>query len=95
MKSNASLWAMVRNITLLRGLEPPATEQEIYAAAQEYVRPIGGVSGLTTDTKPAVDKAVAAIAAATTALLAELPERRGVAPAESALRGAAPAKDAS
>ncbi|WP_067698529.1 DUF2277 family protein [Nocardia jejuensis] len=66
---------MSRNITLLRGLEPPATEQEIYAAAQEFVRKVGGVSGLTTATKTAVDKAVATIAAATTALLAELPER--------------------
>ncbi|MFI1914494.1 DUF2277 family protein [Nocardia sp. NPDC020380] len=67
---------MSGNITLLRGLEPPATEQEIYAAAQEYVRKIGGVSGFTTTTKAAVDKAVAAIAAATTQLLSELPERR-------------------
>ncbi|MEV6095567.1 DUF2277 family protein [Nocardia sp. NPDC051981] len=67
---------MSGNITLLRGLSPAATEQEIYAAAQEYVRKVGGVSGLTTATKAAVDKAVAAIAAATTQLLAELPERR-------------------
>ncbi|AYF73181.1 DUF2277 family protein [Nocardia yunnanensis] len=67
---------MSGNITLLRGLTPAATEQEIYAAAQEYVRKVGGVSGLTTTTKAAVDKAVAAIAAATTQLLAELPERR-------------------
>ncbi|MBF6134277.1 DUF2277 domain-containing protein [Nocardia otitidiscaviarum] len=69
---------MSRNITLLRGLEPPATEQEIFAAAQEYVRKVGGVSGLTTTTKPAVDKAVAAIAAATTQLLAELPARGAI-----------------
>ncbi|WP_040802858.1 DUF2277 family protein [Nocardia concava] len=67
---------MSGNITLLRGLTPAATEQEIYAAAQEYVRKVGGVSGLTTTTKTAVDKAVAAIAAATTQLLAELPDRR-------------------
>ncbi|MFI6870645.1 DUF2277 domain-containing protein [Nocardia sp. NPDC050406] len=69
---------MSRNITLLRGLEPPATDQEIFAAAQEYVRKVGGVSGLTTATKPAVDKAVAAIAAATTQLLAELPARGAI-----------------
>ncbi|MEV6068703.1 DUF2277 domain-containing protein [Nocardia sp. NPDC052001] len=67
---------MCRNITILRGLEPPATDQEIYAAAQQFVRKISGVSGLTTATKPAVDKAVEAIAAATTQLLAELPDRR-------------------
>ncbi|MEU0542475.1 DUF2277 domain-containing protein [Nocardia sp. NPDC005978] len=63
-------------ITILRGLEPAATEQEIYAAAQEFVRKVSGVSGLTTATKPAVDKAVEAIAAATTQLLAELPDTR-------------------
>ncbi|WP_036566848.1 DUF2277 domain-containing protein [Nocardia sp. BMG51109] len=66
---------MSGNITVLRGLEPPATEQEIYAAAQEYVRKVGGLSGLSSTTKPAFDKAVAAVAAATTTLLSELPER--------------------
>ncbi|WP_280337623.1 DUF2277 domain-containing protein [Nocardia wallacei] len=66
---------MSGNITVLRGLEPPATEQEIYAAAQEYVRKVGGLSGLSSTTKPAFDKAVAAVAAATPELLAELPER--------------------
>ncbi|MET8799234.1 DUF2277 domain-containing protein [Nocardia fusca] len=67
---------MCRNITVLRGLEPAATEQEIYAAALQYVRKVGGLSGLSSATKPAVDKAVAAVAAATTELLAELPDRR-------------------
>ncbi|HLS77614.1 MAG TPA: DUF2277 family protein [Nocardia sp.] len=64
---------MCSDITRLRGLEPAATEQEIYASALQYVRKVGGVSGLSTTTKAAVDKAVAAIAAATTTLLAELP----------------------
>ncbi|MVU79437.1 DUF2277 family protein [Nocardia sp. ET3-3] len=80
---------MSGNITLLRGLTPAATEQEIYAAAQEYVRKVGGVSGLTTATKAAVDKAVQAIAEATTQLLAELPDRRaaeGEAPARRRVR---------
>lgn len=70
---------MCRNITVLRGLEPAATEQEIYAAALQYVRKVGGVSGLSSTTKVAVDKAVAAVAAATTQLLADLPER-GISP---------------
>ncbi|MET9492311.1 DUF2277 domain-containing protein [Nocardia sp. NPDC006630] len=77
---------MCRNITILRGLEPAATEQEIYAAAQEFVRKVSGVSGLTTATKPAVDKAVEAIAAATTQLLAELPDRQAPPPSEPPLR---------
>ena len=65
---------MTGAITALRGLEPPATEQEIFAAAQEYVRKVGGLSGLSSATKPAFDTAVATIAAATTTLLSELPE---------------------
>ncbi|MFD3507155.1 DUF2277 domain-containing protein [Nocardia sp. NPDC058666] len=77
---------MCRNITVLRGLEPAATEQEIYAAALQYVRKVGGISGLSSATKPAVDKAVAAIAAATTALLEELPDRRVPPPTEPPLR---------
>ncbi|APE32909.1 hypothetical protein BOX37_01810 [Nocardia mangyaensis] len=84
---------MCRNITVLRGLEPAATEQEIYAAALQYVRKVGGISGLSSTTKPAVDKAVAAIAAATTTLLAELPDRRVPPPSEPPLRRIA-ARDA-
>lgn len=77
---------MCRNITVLRGLEPAATEQEIYAAALQYVRKVGGVSGLSSTTKAAVDKAVAAIAEATTTLLAELPDRRAAPTTEPPLR---------
>lgn len=70
---------MCRNITVLRGLEPPATEQEIYAAAQQYVRKVGGLTGLSSTTKPAFDKAVAAVAAATSTLLAEFTRPPGTA----------------
>ena len=41
------LWSypqsMCRNITTLRGLEPPATSEEIEAAARQYVRKVSGV----------------------------------------------------
>ena len=77
---------MCRNITVLRGLEPAATEEEIYAAALQYVRKVGGLSGLSSATKPAVDKAVAAVAEATTALLTELPDRRVPPASEPPLR---------
>jgi hypothetical protein len=77
---------MSSNITLLRGLEPAPTEQEIYAAALQYVRTVGGVSGLSTATKVAVDKAVAAIAAATKQLLADLPDGRVAPTTEPPLR---------
>ena len=77
---------MSSNITLLRGLDPAPTEQEIYAAALQYVRTVGGVSGLSTTTKAAVDKAVNAIAAATTQLLADLPSVRVAPVTEQPLR---------
>jgi len=34
---------MCRNITELRGLEPAATEEEIQAAALQYVRKVSGI----------------------------------------------------
>jgi hypothetical protein len=67
---------MCRNITPLRGLAPPATPAEIDAAALQYVRTVGAISAPSAATPAAIDRAVHAIAAATTDLLAELPERR-------------------
>ncbi|MCX5043221.1 DUF2277 domain-containing protein [Aldersonia sp. NBC_00410] len=67
---------MCRNITALRGLEPAATAEEIEAAALQYVRKVGGLSSISATTRPAVDAAVAEIAAITTRLLEDLPERK-------------------
>ncbi|MFQ6326740.1 MULTISPECIES: DUF2277 domain-containing protein [unclassified Nocardia] len=67
---------MCRNITGLRGLEPAATPEEIHAAALQYVRKVGGLSSISASTRPAVDAAVADIAAATTRLLDQLPDRK-------------------
>ncbi|MBW3610803.1 MAG: DUF2277 domain-containing protein [Actinobacteria bacterium] len=67
---------MCRNITTLRGLQPPATPEEVEAAARQFVRKISGVQGSSTTTTAAVELAVADITAATTALLASLPPRR-------------------
>ena len=67
---------MCRNITPLRGLEPPATEAEIEAAALQYVRKVGALQSVSPRTQAAVDRAVRAIADATGEQLAELPERR-------------------
>jgi len=67
---------MCRNITVLRGLDPAATPEEVRAAALQYVRKVGGLGTITAATRDAVDEAVDAIAVATTALLASLPERR-------------------
>jgi hypothetical protein len=67
---------MCRNITTLRGLEPAATDEEIEAAARQYVRKVSGVQSLSAATKDAFELAVAEVTAATTKLLNELPDRK-------------------
>jgi len=67
---------MCRNITPLRGLEPPATEDEIRAAALQFVRKVGSLSSVLAHNEAVVADAVNAIAAATSELLAHLPLRR-------------------
>ena len=51
---------MCRNITTLRGLEPPATSEEIEAAARQYVRKVTGVQTLSDATREPFEDAVAA-----------------------------------
>lgn len=77
---------MCRNITTLRGLEPAATPQEIEAAARQYVRKVSGVQKPSPSTDQAFEQAVAAVAAATTELLAGLPARRQPPPTLPPLR---------
>jgi hypothetical protein len=67
---------MCRNITTLRGLEPPATVEEIEAAARQYVRKVTGVQALSDSTREPFEAAVAEVAEVTARLLAELPPRR-------------------
>lgn len=67
---------MCRNITELRGLEPPATEDEIEAAARQYVRKVSGVRHPSPANAEAFEAAVVAVTAATRTLLDVLPERR-------------------
>jgi hypothetical protein len=67
---------MCRNITTLRGLEPPATQEEIHAAAEQYVRKVSGVTKPSVHTEAAYRQAVEEVAAATARLLAHLPDRR-------------------
>ncbi|MEY4173657.1 MAG: hypothetical protein RI900_822 [Actinomycetota bacterium] len=67
---------MCRNITTLRGLEPPATADEVEAAARQYVRKVSGVQSVSAATQEAFDRAVRDVTAATAALLAELPPRK-------------------
>jgi hypothetical protein len=67
---------MCRNITTLRGLEPAATDEEIVAAARQFVRKVTGVQSVSAATAEPLDRAVDEIAAIVTRLLDELPERR-------------------
>lgn len=67
---------MCRNITILRGLEPPANPEEIEAAARQYVRKVSGITKPSSITAERFEQAVAEIAQSTTALLGDLPERR-------------------
>ncbi len=67
---------MCRNITELRGLEPAATDEEVEAAARQYVRKVSGVQKVSAATEGPFEAAVATIAEVTTQLLAQLPERK-------------------
>ena len=68
---------MCRNITTLRGLEPPATDEEIVAAAAQFVRKVTGVAPTAApESRMPVEGATAEIATIITALLNELPARR-------------------
>jgi hypothetical protein len=75
-----------RNITTLRGLEPPVTAEEIDAAARQYVRKVSGVQSTSAATEEAFERAVRQVADATTELLAALPPRRNPPKTEPPLR---------
>ena len=77
---------MCRNITTLRGLEPPVTPTEIEAAARQYVRKVSGVQTVSPRTGEAFDRAVRKVAEATTELLAGLPPRQQPPPTLPPLR---------
>jgi hypothetical protein len=63
---------MCRNIHQLHNFEPPATPDEIHAAALQYVRKVAGATRPSQANQAAFDHAVAAVAAATAELLGEL-----------------------
>jgi hypothetical protein len=67
---------MCRNITELRGLEPPATPEEIEAAAQQYIRKVSGITKPDPEIAESMQVAAREVAAVTTRLLDGLPARR-------------------
>lgn len=60
---------MCRNIRPLNNFEPPATHDEIRAAALQYVRKVAGTTKPSTANQAAFDAAVAEIAASTERLI--------------------------
>jgi hypothetical protein len=63
---------MCRNIRTLHNFEPPATEDEVRAAALQYVRKVSGSPKPSRANEVAFGRAVDEIAATTRRLLAEL-----------------------
>jgi hypothetical protein len=84
---------MCRNIRVLHNFEPPATEDEIRAAALQYVRKISGSTRPSKANAEAFERAVEAIAQASIHLLDELttqapPKNREVEAAKARERAA-------
>ena len=63
---------MCRNIKPLFNFAPPATDDEIYGAALQYVRKVSGFTKPAQANQAAFEQAVNEIAASTRALLATL-----------------------
>jgi hypothetical protein len=63
---------MCRNIRTLYNFEPPATEDEVRAAALQYVRKISGFTKPSQANEEAFQRAVDAIADVSRELLGEL-----------------------
>jgi hypothetical protein len=60
---------MCRNIRQLHNFEPPATPDEVEAAALQYVRKVSGATRPSRANEEAFDTAVREVAAATARLL--------------------------
>jgi hypothetical protein len=63
---------MCRNIRTLYNFEPPATDEEVRAAALQYVRKISGFSKPSQANAAAFERAVDAVTESSAQLLGEL-----------------------
>jgi hypothetical protein len=84
---------MCRNIRTLHNFEPPASTDEVQAAALQYVRKISGATRPSQANQDAFDRAVAEVADATQRLLDQLittapPKDRDVEAAKARARAA-------
>ncbi len=85
---------MCRNIRQLHNFEPPATDEEVQAAALQYVRKISGQNKPSQANEEAFNRAVEQVAAASRELLDSLvtkapPKDREVEAAKAKARSAA------
>ena len=85
---------MCRNIRPLYNFDPPATGEEVHAAALQYVRKISGFTKPSQANTEAFERAVDDVAAVTRRLLGELvtnapPKDREVEAAKAKARSAA------
>ncbi len=84
---------MCRNIRPLNNFAPPATSDEVHAAALQYVRKVAGTTKPSSANQEAFDRAVTLVAEATEQLLSELvttapPKNREVEAAKARARAA-------
>jgi hypothetical protein len=63
---------MCRNIRTLYNFEPPATDDEVRAAALQYVRKVSGFTKPSRANEESFQRAVDAVAAVSAQLLSEL-----------------------
>lgn len=71
---------MCRNITVLRGLDPPVSDDEIEDAARQFVRKVAGLQSTSQLARDDVRRAIDQIARATHELLAGLTAPRRAPP---------------
>jgi hypothetical protein len=63
---------MCRNIKILYNFSPPTTDDEVQAAALQFVRKVSGMTKPSQANTAAFERAVADVAAVTSRLLGEL-----------------------
>lgn len=63
---------MCRNIHVLFNFDPPATDEEVRAAALQYVRKVSGYAKPSKANEAAFERAVDRVAEATSALVGEM-----------------------
>lgn len=63
---------MCRNIKILYNFQPPTTDDEVHAAAVQYVRKVSGMTKPSQANEAAFERAVEAITDVTQQLLGEL-----------------------